>query len=161
MPISETQTVGAPCIETKSTEPSKHSMGTNLTVWTEASEISVYRLSHAADFSPPHHDSTPTPRASATRNPPMPVGNRPGRRLTLCGYQRGDCLARHRRTDGHQALGHCRWGTPRARGRRAGGPRLPRETRSSDRRAPSSSRTVHCRTRSCASCKKRTAPAKA
>ena len=47
----ETQSIGAPCLETESTEPSKRLLGTNLTVRTKASEISVYQLSHAADFS--------------------------------------------------------------------------------------------------------------
>ncbi len=56
----QTQSVGAPCIETESTEPSGRFPNTNLAVWAEASEISVYQLSHAADFSPPHRDSTPT-----------------------------------------------------------------------------------------------------
>jgi hypothetical protein len=40
-----------------------------LTVLIEASEISVYKLSHAADFSPPQPYSTPTPPANATINP--------------------------------------------------------------------------------------------
>ena len=57
------------CVETKSTEPSKRFSDTNLTVWIEASEISVYKLSHAADFSRRTCYSTPAPPAKATINP--------------------------------------------------------------------------------------------
>ena len=49
--IEETKSIGALCVETKSTEPSKRFLDTNLTVRNEASEISVFQISHAADFS--------------------------------------------------------------------------------------------------------------
>jgi hypothetical protein len=45
-------------VKTKSTEPSKRFL-VELTVRTEAPEISVYQWSHAADFSQPHRHCTP------------------------------------------------------------------------------------------------------
>ena len=45
----------------KSTEPSKRFLDTNLTVWTEASEISVFQISISADFSQPQSILPPSP----------------------------------------------------------------------------------------------------
>ena len=57
-PLEAKQTVLSADIKQKA--PSLSSLSKyKLPVWVEASEISVYQLSHATDFSPPHHDSTP------------------------------------------------------------------------------------------------------